>query len=587
MIELALLPQHLQVQPGSIGRASITLHTADASATDYRLAVQGLAESWFTLSVARLTIGAGVDAPAVLTLHPPATAVHGVHPFEVVATRIDDPKQSAHVEALLIVERAEPIDAAVQAPPPKGLVAAAVQRLPWPLASLLEQSWVMIAAMAAALLLFAGVTYALSTTHQPAKRAAITHRTTTTCLHATHQGASARACATPAGVVSQGAGSPPMPAPRPTRDVAVTSGIVPKPATGALPHAPLSAQGQPLVALVPGLPDVPQRSPAAEPAASSVGIAVASATPSITPLLTDTPIMTGTPTDTDTPLPSATATETASAAATETASAVASATASMAATATVAPTVAPTSTIEATATTIAIATATSSGTATVTPVDTLTATSTPQPTITPVPTVQPIATATTGPSATATVTATVAETATPVQVNVQYGYALSSDQFVLKWQSQNAVSVRLDDQPVPLNGQQGFPLQTHTFVLTATGADGSQSVHVVAFVAENNCSALVNGQQVAVSDAQCSGQQPDQSQVTASDTPTPVPQAAINSAPVTPATVLPATVTPQPTVPPVASPTTLSGQDVVATDTPVSDLPTFPTDTPSPTYTGR
>jgi hypothetical protein len=172
---------------------------------------------------------------------------------------------------------------------------------------------------------------------------------------------------------------------------------------------------------------------------------------------------------------------------------------------------------------------------------------------------------------------------------VQYTYSITADQFILKWQSQNAVGVTLDDRQAPLDGEQAFPLQTHTFVLTATGGDGSQSVHVIAFVMTTGCTALVNGQQTQIPGAQCSAGQ-TQAQATATTTPattTTQPDTATPQPP-TPASPPPATPTAVP------SPTTAAGMSAgdggagmpaTATATPDLGLPTFPTDTPTPTFT--
>jgi hypothetical protein len=177
---------------------------------------------------------------------------------------------------------------------------------------------------------------------------------------------------------------------------------------------------------------------------------------------------------------------------------------------------------------------------------------------------------------------------TPIAIGVQFSYSFAGDQFVLKWQSQNAASMRLDDQPAPLAGAQTFPLQTHTFVLTATGADGSQSLHVISFVMINACAALINGQQTAIQSEQCAAAM-NQAQPSATAM---VPATGVGA----PGAPVPAaTSTPQPTETAMV-PTAPSGGSQAAdgstaapaTATATADLglPTFPTDTPTPTFTG-
>ena len=77
MIELALLPQHLQLEPGGIGRATIALHTPDEAGGAYKLTLFGLEESWYTLSLTWMDAAPGLDAQAILTLHPAARRAPG------------------------------------------------------------------------------------------------------------------------------------------------------------------------------------------------------------------------------------------------------------------------------------------------------------------------------------------------------------------------------------------------------------------------------------------------------------------------------------------------------------------------------
>lgn len=583
MIELALLPQHLQLEPGGLSRASITLHSSDVTAGDYVLEIHGLDEGWYTLSVTQLTASLGLDASGVLTLHPPLEAAQGVYPFELIAARIDDVERTARVEALLVVEldTAAPVEAlppTIVATPP----VAAIQRR---VAPALPRNWLVVAAVAAALLLCAGAAYALNNQR---------HSHTATPAPCASPGGTREGCTATPGSTTTATGSP-----SPTAASVVAISGTPKPSTGSLPHTTKDGTPGPAAhttpnpitgsipgataglatryTMDPGFPGSPNH-----PRGEHTGIRTETTTPSGTPTdtVTDTPTVTGTATATDTPTtvfsPTVTgATETPATGATETATTVATATVP----------------------------------------NTTTGTATRPPTFTPIPTLQPSQTATEPPlAASPTASPTAGNSPTPAEVSVQYGYDVTPDHFVLKWQSTNAINFAVDDHPAPLTGQQSYPLETHTYVMTATSPDGSQAVHVVAFVRVNECVVLVNGQRVIVPTATCLNQGSGGPTATSTPPSTVTPAATTTAVPTTvpteagtataigtataasPATITPTstevlfptdtlTPTPVPTQPPpTAVPTATSPPDT-ATPTPTSTPTPTETPTPSPTPT--
>lgn len=557
MIELALLPQHLQVMPGGLGRCNITLHTDDLQPADYTLSVHGLEGGWFTVSVTRLSVAAGFDGPAILTLHPPPEAAEGVYPFELIAIRLDDPEQVARVDALVVVEGESPEDAPIAAYVAPAVVATAP--VGWSYAAWYRQLPVWVPLLAGVLvLLCVGVAVGLAT------RTPSSHHVALPC--------GTRPCSTattfPAGFLDT---------PQPTSTIHVTS------TSGALPR-PTS---EPQVVIVPstltpqqvfaGMPDSPEQLSGPSLLRTPVKIHPATETIRNTPSPTDTTV----PTDSPTALPSNTQIPTASPSASSTVLLTPTppridtpvATMTPMDTATSNPTVVPSDT----------ATSTRLPTHTVTRTPTPPLTATPVPTATRPPTVAPTETVTTtsSPLPTRSVTPvntiTPVETSTPAAVTLRYGSTVTADAFILQWKSTNATSIMLDNQSVPVNGQQSFPLRTHTFVLTATGQDGAQTAHVIAVVLMNGCTLLINGQRTAIPSVQCV----NQAVPTATSSPS-----ATSLPPKTDTPVPPTVLTPSATVAAgdstVPSATAVAGGTVTGIATPSVDDTAFPTDTPTP-----
>lgn len=573
MVELALLPQHLHVAPGGVGRASISLQGLDAGTAEFFLVVQGLEQSWYTLSSTRITLGVPSSVQPVIALHPPRSATAGVYPFELIARMRGASGHAARVSALLVVDTADATVADDAWSP--ALLATARTRtraMSLRLMPLLERPWLIGAVVALVLILCAGAAYALRTDHQTPHAATGAARTRTVTPISSVATATAVATGTGTAMATGGSAAP--------------YAVFPRPATGSLP-TPMrphlhngSSRARSTATVAAGLPDAPrhpqlpgQRSQASHqhPQASSSDLPLPPQLPvtgTASPLPTES--ATGVPTDTptDTPLPSATASATATSSPTSTV-AVPTSTATS-----------PTDTDTPIATDTAVATASPTTSATATASPTASASATPQPTVTPVPTMQLTATPTSGPSPAASVAPTAADSATPVEVTVQYAYTVTANQFILRWQSQNAVSASLDDRSVPVDGQQAFPLQAHTFVLTVTGADGSQAMHVIALGMSGACTAVINGQQAQVPSDQCSGAQ-DQAQATGTPTIGPAPALVSTAEPSTPTgtpTVAAPTVTATETATAIETATAVGG----ATATPDLDLPVFPTDTPTP-----
>ena len=565
MIELALLPQHLQLEPGGLTRATVTLHAADAPAATYRLEIYGLEQSWYTLSVPEVPVAPQVDGQAVLTLHPPLEAPRGVYPFELLASHPEDPAMGGRFEALLVIEAMGDEAAAVAAVP-----VASAPLLATPLS---RRSALIAAAAIAAVLLCVAVVYGLG------KRSSANHTIATPpCASPAIAGCTPSPTATKD--IGNGVGGGGEASQTPT--VAPTSlpgGTLPTPhgstngantpTTGSLPipgngaHAagtataansvPASSPtalatafpGPPPQGLTfPGLPGSP-----AHPGAGGGAVV---------------PTNTGSGTATAGPTPS----ETDTATSTETATAGASATSP--------PTVTPTLTpIPPTATLSPQPTPTVPPRPTATPQPTATV----PPTFTPIPTAPPTATPTLPPTATPSPSATAGNSPTPAIVRLQYSYEIVDNQFILKWLTENAVALAVDGQleTVPA-GTQSYPLQTHTYELIATGADGSRQIKAVSVMVVGDCEVMVNGSEAPVNSDHCRLLQQSRSQ----PSPTPTVAPTLTALPITPATS--ATALPTPAVPANAFPTETPALTYtpVPSDTPAPAPTAFPTDTPSP-----
>lgn len=536
MIELALLPQHLRLEPGGLIRTNITLHSVDGVAAEYTLEIHGLDGDWYTLSSARLNVSPAVDESAILTLHPPLDVPPGVHPFELIASRVDALEETTRTEGVLVIEELGMSEA--DAVSPAAIAASAFasggqwHQVPAPA----SRRWALVGAIAAVLLLFAGAAYAYSRRHNGRNAATPVAPACTTASCQPTPTATDPVLAllntpvpTASGAPSAGAGGTPPVAP--TADSTVN------PATGPAPGGGHTVPD----GVFAGLPGSPNRPGAIGGIAGHPVLPASGTSPTRTPQTSGTSVATETPTATQPGASTATAIGTATAIDTATA------------TSTRLPSATPvnTPTMPATATHVPSRTPT--------PIVPPTWTHTPVPTVTAVPSATPVPTQVLPATATPVPQATPGSSPTPLEVVVQYSYDVAADHFSLSWQSSNAVTFAIDDHPVALNGQQSFPLQTHTFVLTATGPDGAQSVHVVAFVVVGPCAVQVNSKRIAIPSTGCAGS----GQPAASSTPVPTLRPADTNTPVP-------TTTPRPT----------------QTSLPTATL--FPTDTntplPSPTF---
>ena len=583
MIELALLPQHLQLEPGGLTRATVTLHAADAPAATYGLEIDGLEQGWYTLSVPEVPVAPQADGQAVLTLHPPLEAGRGVYPFELLAGHPDDPALGGRIEALLVIAGAETAVAAVP-----------VASAPLVAAPLSRRSALIAAAAIAALLLCVGVVYGLG------KRSGTNHTTAATpCATPPAAGC------TPSPTARKGTGSatagrgdasrtptsrptgPPgstFPAPKGTADAArtPTTGSLPVPGPraratvtattlGAVPAtsptvpAAVPPRLTPHGLTFPGLPGSPAHSGKHKGGSSVVPATAGAGTATANPAGTATANPGGTGTETPTNTATAPGAPLTGVSATPTRTATPVATIRQSPTITVPP----------------------QPTAAVPPQPTPTATTTlphptatVPPTFTPIPTgVPPTLTATTPPTVTPSPSATAGNSPTPAIVRLLYSYEIVDNQFTLKWQTENAVALTVDGQleTVP-SGSQSYTLQTHTYALTATGADGSRQIKGLSVQVVGDCEVTVNGAQTTVQSDRCRLLQ--QSQTLPSPTATVAPT--LTAVPLTPA----ASPTAMPTspIPANAFPTETPALTYTPapSDTPAPPPTAFPTDTPSP-----
>lgn len=560
MIELALLPQHLQLEPGGLTRATVTLHAADAPEATYGLEIHGLEQSWYTLSVPEVTVAPQDDGQAVLTLHPPLEAARGVYPFELLASHPEDPAMGGRIEALLVIEAAEGETTAVVAVP-----VASAPLLATPLS---RRSALIAAAAIATLLLCVGVVYGLG------KRSSANHTTA-----APPCASPATASCTPSPTASKDIGNgvsgrgeqSRTPTSAPT---GLPSGILPTPhstaggaytpTTGSLPilgngaHAAVSAT-------------------ATDPVPSISPTALAAALPGVPPHGLTFPGLPGSPAHPRegrgavVPANTGSGTATASLTPTEIATATPTQTATAGSSATSAPTLTPT--LTPVPTTVQAPTATQQPTATLRP------TATVPPTSSPIPTVLPTATPTVPPTTIPSPSATAGNSPTPAIVRLQYTYDIVDNQFTLKWLTENAVALAVDGQleTVPA-GAQSYPLQTHTYELIATGADGSRQIKAASVMVVGDCEVMVNGSQATVKSDHCRLLQQSQSR----PSPTPTVAPTLTTVPITPAAS--ATALPTSAVPANAFPTETPALTYtpVPSDTPAPAPTAFPSDTPSP-----
>jgi hypothetical protein len=157
-------------------------------------------------------------------------------------------------------------------------------------------------------------------------------------------------------------------------------------------------------------------------------------------------------------------------------------------------------------------TPTSTATETETPTVTNTPTASSTPTITATSTVTKTrtrtATATTTPTATITPTLTPSDTPTtaptPGDLRVSFSYRVTSSQFILNWRTAYLGGLQIDGIAAPLNGRQSYPLRTHTFILTGSSLDGSETkIAVAALIMVSDCKARVNDVPIAVPGHPC------------------------------------------------------------------------------------
>lgn len=570
MIELALLPQHLQLEPGGLTRATVTLHAADAPAATYVLEIHGLEQSWYTLSVPEVTVAPQGDGQAVLTLHPPLEAARGVYPFELLASHPEDPAMGGRIEALLVIEAAEGEATAVAVP---------VASAPLVATPLSRRSALIAAAAIAALLLCVGVVYGLG------KRSSANHTTaappcaspatvgctpspTATKDIGNGVGDRGEASRTPTSA-STGLPSGTLPTPHSTAAGAYTptTGSLPIPGNGA--HAAGSAT-------------------ATDPAPASSPTALAAVLPGVPPHGLTFPGLPGSPAHPGegggavVPANTGSGTATAGATPSETVTATPTETATAGSSATQLPTLTPT--VTPVPTTVLALTATPSPRPTTTVPPRPTATPQPTATVPPtsslIPTAPPRATPTVPPTTIPSPAATAGNSPTPAIVRLQYSYEIVDNQFTLKWLTENAVALAVDGQleTVPV-GAQSYPLQTHTYELIATGADGSRQIKAASVMVVGDCEVMVNGLQTTVKSDRCRLLQQSQTQLS----PTPTVAPTLTAVPITPAAS--ATALPTSAIPANAFPTETPALTYtpVPSDTPVPAPTAFPSDTPSPT----
>lgn len=114
---LTLEPDQVAVDPGEMTRATARVENRAESLDTLSLSLEGLPETWYTLTVRALALFPGDREEVRLALHPPPDAQPGEHAFRLLASSQDDPGRQATAAGRLRVGR-ELLSPGPPEPPP-------------------------------------------------------------------------------------------------------------------------------------------------------------------------------------------------------------------------------------------------------------------------------------------------------------------------------------------------------------------------------------------------------------------------------------------------------------------------------------
>jgi hypothetical protein len=105
-VEVKLGQSEFKVDVGATVTATAVVRNRGTVVDQYALALEGLDPAWWEVVPATVSLFPQDEATTTITIHPPAEAVAGTHPFQVRAVSSDDPSRSASVDATLYVAQA-------------------------------------------------------------------------------------------------------------------------------------------------------------------------------------------------------------------------------------------------------------------------------------------------------------------------------------------------------------------------------------------------------------------------------------------------------------------------------------------------
>jgi P pilus assembly chaperone PapD len=102
-LRIELRETELAASPGHPAATACTVYNQSLIVDEYRLTVTGIDPAWVKLDPVTSRIFPSATASLPLAFDPPLTAPAGAHPFELVATSVDDPTLTASVQGVLTV----------------------------------------------------------------------------------------------------------------------------------------------------------------------------------------------------------------------------------------------------------------------------------------------------------------------------------------------------------------------------------------------------------------------------------------------------------------------------------------------------
>lgn len=83
---IAVTPDTVTIHPAEQQELAVTIENKSPLTDQFKLGVEGIPESWYTLQIQNYTLFAGESAETSMHLHPPAETSPGVYTFSIIAT---------------------------------------------------------------------------------------------------------------------------------------------------------------------------------------------------------------------------------------------------------------------------------------------------------------------------------------------------------------------------------------------------------------------------------------------------------------------------------------------------------------------